>query len=201
MTYDLSHLIQDESQCVSGPIQDDEALLLFATIRTMRIHNILEVGGLMGYSARNFSKAIVDGYIYTVDFNPVEKVSDNHIVILKNCKDLKRDDFHNKIDMIFFDAHVYEPQLEMYYTLIKEGVIDDDVLLSFHDTNLHPEKEVDWSYFVDGGWCHQHVERRLVEHFKTLNFDAINFHTKMDEKTIKYRHGITLMKKYKPLHT
>ena len=32
MKYDLSHLIQDEKQEVLGPIQDDEALLLFATI-------------------------------------------------------------------------------------------------------------------------------------------------------------------------
>jgi predicted O-methyltransferase YrrM len=57
-TFDLSHLVQPRSQAVGGPIQDDEALLLYAIVRVMRLRTILEIGGLDGYSARNFLKAV-----------------------------------------------------------------------------------------------------------------------------------------------
>jgi predicted O-methyltransferase YrrM len=41
-----------------GLIQDDEALFLFGLIRVVRIKRILEIGGLNGYSALNFLKAL-----------------------------------------------------------------------------------------------------------------------------------------------
>jgi predicted O-methyltransferase YrrM len=103
MNYNLKHLVQESDQEVLGPIQDDEALLLYAIIRTMRIHNIVEIGGLNGYSAKNFSEALIDGKIYTVDINPVFKVADNHIIIEKNCKDIIKSDIPDSIDMVFFD--------------------------------------------------------------------------------------------------
>jgi hypothetical protein len=102
--------------------------------------------------------------------------------------------------MVFFDAHVYEPQVTLYETLLNNNIIDDNVLLSFHDTDLHPQRFCN-SYFIDNGWCHQPVERKLVEYFKTQGFDAMCFHTNMEETTIPFRHGITLMKKYQKLIT
>ena len=203
MKYELSHLTQDESQKVCGPIQDDEALLLFAAVRTMRIHNILEVGGLDGYSATNFLKSIISGKLYTVDINYVKKLADNHIVLRKDCRFVTSKDVPDKIQMIFFDAHDYDAELQMFNTLLDQKIIDEDVTLAFHDTNLHPKKLASWSYLLgrEKGWCHQTAERRLVEHFKSLGFDALCFHTKINEPTIPFRHGITLMKKYKPLVT
>lgn len=204
MIYDLSHLNQNESQDALGPIQDDEALLLYACIRTMRIHNIIEIGGLSGYSAKNFSQAIINGKIYTVDLNPVPVVSDNHIVITKDCRLITKEDVSDNIDMIFFDAHVYNEQIEFYNTLKKNNIInEDEVLLALHDTNLHPSKVTHDSYYIEkeNGWCHQPVERKLVNHFKQIGFDSISFHTNMNESTIPYRHGLTLMKKYKHLDT
>ena len=56
--YDFSHLIQSPDQMVNGPIQDDEALMLYAVVRTMRLRRVLELGGLSGYSARNFLSAL-----------------------------------------------------------------------------------------------------------------------------------------------
>ena len=56
--YDLSHLSQPENQNVSGPIQDDEALFLYSIIRGCRLERILEIGGLSGYSAKNFLQAL-----------------------------------------------------------------------------------------------------------------------------------------------
>lgn len=200
MIYNLEHLTQESNQEVLGPLQDDEALLLYSIIRTMRIHNIIEIGGLHGYSARNFSNALLDGKIYTVDINPVIKVADNHVVIQKDCRNIVKSDVPDKIDMIFFDAHVYGAQLAFFNILLKNNMIDDSVVLAFHDTNLHPYAvSPDSSYVIEDGWCHQPVERMLVEYFKKQGYDAINFHTKLDEPTIKYRHGITIMRKYKKL--
>jgi predicted O-methyltransferase YrrM len=199
MLYDLSHLTQHPHQEVIGPIQDDEALLLFSIIRTMRIHHVIEIGGLNGYSATNFLKAIISGNLYTVDVNPVPKIADNHIVIQKDCRLITNEDIKDKIQMIFFDAHEYDAQLEMYDVLLKNNLLDEDLVLAFHDTNLHPQKFVNWAYYVEEeeAWCHQKPERRLVEHFKQQGYDAISFHTKINEPTIKFRHGLTIMKKHK----
>lgn len=199
MEYNLSHLIQDNNQQVLGPVQDDEALLLFALIRVKRIHNILEIGGLNGYSAKNFSEAIINGKIYTVDISRCPKVSDNHIVVIKDCNELLPEDIPDKIDMIFFDAHVLEPQINLYNTLLKHNIIDENVVLVFHDTGKHPEKLTSTSYQLGDGWVHQPVERQLVEYFKAQGFDGIHFHTNLNETTIKFRHGITVMQKYKTL--
>jgi predicted O-methyltransferase YrrM len=54
----LIHLTQDVNQQVGGPIQDDEALMLFAVVRGCRFKRILEIGGLFGYSAKNFCEAV-----------------------------------------------------------------------------------------------------------------------------------------------
>ena len=45
--------------CDAGPLcaQDDEALLLYAITRGMRCRTVVEIGGLSGYSGRNFLAA------------------------------------------------------------------------------------------------------------------------------------------------
>jgi hypothetical protein len=202
MQYNLEHLTQDVDQTLLGPIQDDEALLLFSIIKTMRLKNIIEIGGLSGYSAKNFLAAVDTGKVYTIDINPVKKISQNHIVIEKDCRYITRDDISENIDLIFFDAHVYDEQIIFFNALREHQLIDDNVVLAFHDTNLHPRKICE-SYYIESekGWCHQPVERKLVNYFKGLNFDAICFHTTMDESSISFRHGITIMKKFKHLAT
>lgn len=202
MNYNLSHLSQPEHQRVFGPIQDDEALLLYSIIRVTRLKNIIEIGGLGGYSASNFLAAVgSQGIVYTVDINPVPKLAHNHVVIQKDCGLITSDDVPNKIELIFFDAHDYAAQKSLYHTLLQHNIIDNNVILAIHDTNLHPNKYVERSYYMedDGGWVHQHVERELVTYFKSLGFDAISFHTKIDEPTIEFRHGITIMKMFKSL--
>lgn len=39
-------------------LQDDEALLLYSIVRGLRFSSVLEIGGLRGYSARNFLQAM-----------------------------------------------------------------------------------------------------------------------------------------------
>ena len=87
--YNLSHLTQPSDQQAGGPIQDDEALLLFALIRVMRMRRVLEIGGLRGYSARNFIEAVGNGgKVYTVETGSLEPIAPNHIVLAKNAHDV-----------------------------------------------------------------------------------------------------------------
>ncbi len=87
VAYDLSHLTGRDDQLVNGEIQDDEALFLYAIIRGMRLKRVLEVGGLNGYSATNFVKAVEeDGMVYTIDINEISRVAPNHKTILKDAR-------------------------------------------------------------------------------------------------------------------
>ena len=204
MKYDLNHLTQDNYE-VYGPIQDDEALFLYSIVRGKRIKTILEVGGLSGYSATNFIKAmeIFDGKLYTVDINPVPKVSNNHIVITKNANDLKEHDLnYSKIEMLFFDCHDMI-QMDLYYRLLKLDIIDDKTIIALHDTNLHYEKYCSWSKFVkkENGYIHQDVERKMVNIFKDLGYDIFCLHTTKEkhDKFFCMRHGITICQKFSKL--
>ena len=203
VAYDLSHLTQSDDQKVLGPIQDDEALLLFALIRTMRLKRVLEIGGLEGYSARNFLKAIGPaGTLYTVDINPVPSLAANHKVLTKNCAALDRNDLDGaQLDLIFIDCHLYGEQMDMIQRLYNERAMTDETVIALHDTGLHPAKWVSWSYEVMGGWVHQPVERRMVNDLRAAGFDAISFH--MDRRPpgeeLAFRHGLTIMQRFKPL--
>jgi len=204
--FDLSHLVQPQSQSVVGPIQDDEALFLFALIRVMRLRTILEVGGLGGYSAVNFLKAVgEDGVVFSCDINPVDKLAPNHRIITKDARLLDGSDLDGTVlDMVFFDCHIYPAQMEMYMSLRRANLIGDRTLLALHDTNLHPRQIVPWAYPVDGeecGFVHQPAERRMVNDFKRMGYDAICFHTRMDrhDEKLPFRHGLTIMKKFVPL--
>ena len=202
--YDLSHLTQPSEQNVIGPIQDDEALFLYALIKCMRLKNILEIGSLAGYSATNFLKAIPkNGKLYTTDINYVKNIAENHKHIQKDCKLLTEQDIDGNIDLIFFDCHMYDEQMEAFYNLEKYGIINNNTILAFHDTNLHPKKFVDWSYPIEDGFCHQSVEREMVNTFKILGYSALLVHTEMSrhDNSLPFRHGITIMQKNKYLNT
>lgn len=201
--YDLSHLTQSEQQIEMGPIQDDEALFLYALVRGKRMRRILEAGGLDGYSARNFLQALRgDGVVYTVDLSPVSSQADNHIVIQKDIAELKADDLGGEpLDLVFFDCHVFDGQMALFENLRRAGVIHDGTVLALHDTNLHPEKFLWWSEPLDEGWVHQKIERRMVNALHEQGYDAFMLHTDMrrHDEAFPMRHGLTLMQKFKPL--
>jgi len=59
LLHDLAHIgWQGRKQDVVGPLQDDEALLLFALSRALGVNRVLEIGSLNGDSARNFLSAV-----------------------------------------------------------------------------------------------------------------------------------------------
>jgi predicted O-methyltransferase YrrM len=200
--YDLEHLTQKDSQEALGPIQDDEALFLFATIRVMQLKRVLEIGGLNGYSARNFLGAVGDnGTVFTVDTEPITPLAKNHVTIQKDAGLVTAADVSNApLDLLFFDCHDYKAQFECYHNAKREGILTDDTVLAFHDTNFHPTQTVPWAYPVEEGWVHQDVERRMVNDFKRMGYDVFVLGTSMKSHGphLPYRHGITLAKKLKP---
>ena len=210
MNYNLSHLTQDESQNNPGPIQDDEALLFFALIRVTRIKRVLELGGVPGYSAKNFCEALNgEGVVYTADWGvdgPIALQGANHKVIVKNVADIIPEDVDNKpIDLVFFDCHAYEAELCAFQTLKRAGIITDKTIFAFHDTNLlATEMSLGYpgiSYEVEDGWVFCPPERQLVNDFKEMGYDIINLGTEKEVHSPKfpYRCGLSLARKFIPL--
>ncbi len=215
MIYDLKHLTQSDDQCLPGPIQDDEALLFYAMIRVTRIKRIVEFGSVPGYSATNFIAAVGDaGAVYSVDWGedgPTPKVAPNHTVITKNVADVEPEDLGNQpIDLLFFDCHAYEASLCAFQKLRRAGIITDKTIFAFHDTNLWPTKDspnqsgTEWpeiSYEVEGGYVFCPPERQLVNDFKEMGYDVINFGTdrSVHGPEFPYRCGLSIARKFVPL--
>jgi len=204
--YDLAHLSQEEHQNVSGPIQDDEALFLYSIIRGCRLKRILEIGGLSGYSAKNFLQALSfskDGILYTCDLNPVPVLAENHKVIIKNALDLTISDLDNQpLELVFFDCHDMV-QMDIYYKLVNNNIINDNTILALHDTNLHYPPHQHCGVYIEkeNGFAHQPVERHMVNIFKELGYDIFSISTDCTKHNSDFpvRHGITVCKKFKVL--
>jgi hypothetical protein len=207
--YDLGHLSQPGHQRVVGPIQDDEALLLYALVRVMRMRRVLEVGGLAGYSARNFLQAMDgdDGVtMYTVDLSPVPSISPWHYTIQRDCGSLQPADVHNlPLDLVFFDAHVVAPQLQLLARLESFGLVHANTVLALHDTDLHiePVRQNPPVRDTDGqvGFVHQAAEREMVNRLRRQGWDALCFHMPLErcDERLGVRHGLTLMRKFQHL--
>lgn len=210
--YQLDHLTQNADQRVGGPIQDDEALTLYGLVRVMRMRRVLEVGGLSGYSARNFLTALGDeagAAVYTVDIHPVPSQAPHHHVLTKDCGKVMPQELHGEpLDLIFFDAHVLEPQMKLLARLEEARMLLPHTVIALHDTNLHPRKGPAWSYplFENGvevGYVHQAVERQMVNRLRQAGWDAICLHMGRDrsDERLNARHGLTLMQRFRPLAT
>jgi hypothetical protein len=195
MKYELSHLTQN-TQRVAGPIQDDEALLLYAFIRCSGTKVILEVGGQTGYSAKNFLAAVgSQGRVYTVDVNPVPKLGDNHFFIQSNIVNVDLKDIP-RCDLVFYDAHACEEQYEFHKKASESKVIDDLTTIVCHDTGLHSQQFVGWSVPHGSHWMHQSAERILVKKFCEDGYQAIHVH---DDNSSEPRHGLTILQMPKKL--
>jgi hypothetical protein len=212
MKYDLTHLTQSDDQNNPGPIQDDEALLLYALIRVTRIKRIVEFGGVHGYSAKNFCEAVGnEGVVYTIDWGvdgPTPKVAENHVVVSKNVADVEPEDLGNQpVDLVFFDCHAYEASLCAFQKLRRARIITDKTIFAFHDTNLWPTKDApnttgaEWpeiAYEVEGGWVFCPPERQLVNDFKVMGYDVLNFGTEREVHGthFPYRCGLSIARKF-----
>ncbi len=218
MNYDLSHLTAT-TQDVWGPIQDDEALLLYALCRVMCIRRVVEFGSLAGYSARNFLSAVgPKGAVYSVDDcrdaglgGALPKIADNHYLVIKSVEQLLPDDVHGSpVDLVFFDCHT-RLQLRAYLTLKDNGLLSEAHILAFHDTATHgrnspfarPERQVE-NRFGDICWVHGNLERELVNYFVEQGYNALHLEPSQEAihaANLRVRHGLSILQKFKPLPT
>ena len=217
--YELSHLTQPDSQDVCGPIQDDEALFLYSLIRVKRISSVLEIGGLGGYSATNFVKAMAmspgGGQMYTIDVNPVSSVANNHYILVKDAQYVNCSDFGGilSLGMVFYDCHNYDIQQGLHVRLRSCGIITDQTVVVMHDTGMWPNKCAGTticcqSSLVPGarGYAHQISERQMVNRFSSMGYHCVNFFTDIDAHTeqldnLPFRHGLSVcsMEHYLPV--
>ena len=191
MEYDLDHLTQEEGKTYLGPIQDDEALLLFALCRVIGAKRVAEFGFGSGYSARNFLAAVgVGGTVYSVDIELFHIIAENHVAIVKSCGDVVSSDFGGeKLDLVLFDCH--SPlQLQAFHRMRDGGIIDSKTIIAIHDTGKHGSALVPGSIDCIDGFIHQPVERDLSNHLYDLGWHSIHLH---GLPRIKDRHGLTLM--------
>ena len=213
--YELDHLTQAPAQYVIGPIQDDEALFLFALVRGSRMTRVLEIGGLNGYSATNFLAAMrtvhpdgAEGVMYTVDTQPVAQMAPNHRVIQKDALHLAPEDVDGRpVDLVFFDCHSMA-QMDMYERFAASGIIDERTVLALHDTNLHYEPwglrqgpHVHQPSVGASGFAHQPVERAMVNRFSALGYDVFHLRTTPNRHHdgFPFRHGLTVCQKHEDL--
>ncbi|MEO5913294.1 MAG: hypothetical protein ABIS50_03605 [Luteolibacter sp.] len=205
MKYDLEHLTQDPAQDLFGPIQDDEALFLYGMIRTCRISRIVEVGGLNGYSATNFLKAMSwteDSILYSIDLSEVPQIASNHRTIQKNAKDIEREDFDQvPLGLLFLDCHDLEAEIQVFEKLLEWNLITEKTYLILHDTNLYPARLLEHCNQVSGGWVHQQCERMMVNFLHDRDYNCVGLTTsKMDHNPdFPFRHGLTICKKFSRL--
>ena len=203
VSYNLSHLTQNENQAVIGPIQDDEALFLYALIRVMKIKTVVEIGGMSGYSALNFCKAVGDnGVVISIDVHKTPKVANNHVSIQQDAKLVEGISLGiKKIDLLFFDCHNYEAQMSFYHNMENNDFLNDETIIALHDTVTHGSQIVNWSYHTDQGYVHQKAERKMVNKFVEMGYSAFCGHASVERQKQAnfFRHGITILSKFKKL--
>lgn len=155
--YDLSHLVHGDN-VVMGPIHDDEALLLYAWLRATGGRRVLELGGLNGYSARNFLAANCD--VVTADVNRIEPQSDRHTALRIDCGRIA-DHVDGRFDLVLFDAHDLEAEVRAFVTLRDKGCIDGATVIVVHDTGWHDDKLLPHAEQTDHGWLHCPIAHKV----------------------------------------
>jgi len=131
-----SHLSGYREEDAIGPLQQSEALLLFAIVRTTAPKTIVEFGFLNGHSSWNFLKAgSEDMRLFSYDISDdSRKIAAGEIsrdrrfkFVFKSQTEFHAEDIeHRKIDIVFFDA---SHNLRQISTLMEEFVLSSARIL------------------------------------------------------------------------
>ena len=142
--YQVDHLTFYREEGATGPLQRDEALLLFGLTKVLRPQVIVEFGFHYGHSAFNFLQAAPRNcklYSYDID-DTAEQISrdrrfqrfQNFHFIRKSQTEFSAADIGNqKIDLCFLDAsHDFELNQVTFKKL--ESSLSDGAIIAVHDT-------------------------------------------------------------------
>jgi predicted O-methyltransferase YrrM len=186
--YLLGHL-RYYGENVLGPVQRDEALLLYSLVKTVDPKTIVEFGFYKGHSAINFLKAMSsDAKLYSYDISDgsvqlARRIHDKRFrFIHKSQADFEWSDVDNRlVDLVFFDAaHDFGLNVLTFSRL--RNSLAERALIVVHDTGGHGS----------AGRIHQLDERRFVNYIKLdiRGFNQIHLHS-----TTKFRYGLTLLQR------
>ena len=202
--YDIS-LFEQQTQVVWGPIQDDEALLLYGLMKSLRPKTLIEFGFGHGASSTNFLKALdSDAKMFTYDIEILNKnapaFNDSRFkFILKSQTEFNPEDFENRtIDVAYLDnGHYFDKEKILFPKLIPK--MSKTGIILIHDTGLHVNDIVKGTCACDFpdlcGVLHCPPEREFVNWIgdNYPEWQIINIHS-----FILYRHGLTILqRKYK----
>jgi predicted O-methyltransferase YrrM len=141
--FDLSHLPWYVEEDAIGPVQREEALLLYALVRVLRPAVVVELGFLAGRSALNFLLALPpSSVLYSFDVTPEdERLAATDFSRYRNFKfrrksqdEIRAADFEClPIDLVLLDAsHEVDVNIRTFEAL--EGLLSDDAIICVHDT-------------------------------------------------------------------
>jgi predicted O-methyltransferase YrrM len=216
--YDLSHLSVFGEPGDIGPIQRDEALLLYALTRVLRPRVIVEIGFLYGRSALNFLQAMPKGArLHSFDIS--EEAEEIARTLFAGAPNFT---FHRTsqtdiepahvggepVDLVFLDAaHDLELNQRTWERLQK--MLGARATIVVHDTGTWSREhmfgqhaayaatagtEVEW--LSDHEYQQQREERLFVNWILETHpdFGMVHLHT-----TDTLRHGLTLVQRRDPL--
>ena len=204
--YSLGHLRRFE-EYAAGPIQRDEALLLYALVKTVDPKTIVEFGFLAGHSSTNFLRAMSsDARLYSYDIADASmriarKIRDERFrFIFKSQADFDCSDVDNRlVDLVFFDgSHDFDLNVVTFEKVRK--CLSERALVIVHDTGAWygdlQGRQTPEGYFaggsIDAGYIHRPDERKFVNYIRVNmeGFDQIHLHS-----TSKFRHGLTVLQR------
>jgi len=213
---DLSHLASYAEEDASGPLQRDEASLLYGAVRAMRPRTIVEVGFYRGRSAFNFLRAMdEDAYLYSFDIDPyAERLADQLFghdsrfrFALKSQTGITRQDIDGRtIDLLFIDAsHDLDLNKQTFDSI--ERLLSPRALIAVHDTGAwarghlsepaakHVAQHPD-NWLSHDCYAHQPGERAFVNWIGETHPDFAQIHV---HAHTTLRHGLTLLQAGGPL--
>lgn len=207
-------LTEPFSDDMPGRVQDDEALLVFATVRTLRPSVVLLFGHSYGRNAHNILKAMADGgVLYTFD-SPSDGIQNAlgggipRVMFLSGAPErISASDLDGKrVDFAFLDGGYDLVTMQKIFVRLLP-LLSDGASLAVHDTGtwqkrhfspLHGQvqKSCPQAWLNEDEFQH-HKDARLFVNWVAENypaFQAIHFHSGS-----RIRHGVTFLQQTRTL--
>jgi predicted O-methyltransferase YrrM len=207
---DISHLTIF-SEVADGPVQREEALLLYGLLRVVRPRTVIEIGFYKGDSALNFLCALdADARLYSFDIHGAERARDSFghdprfTFRTRSQDELTREDIDDReADFVFLDAsHELGLNQRTFSRLLP--LMAPDAILAVHDTGTVPRQFLppDHYFFASTvGWIGD--EREVMPDERAFcnwlldehpEFSQVHFHSRQT-----LRCGITVLQRSAPL--
>ena len=216
--YSIAHLAAHAEEHAMGPVQRDEALLLFALTRTLRPQVVVEVGFLGGQSAFNFLRALAPGAtLYSFDISQsAEEIATAMFSQFENFRfqRVSQDEIGpehvggQRVDLIFLDAS-HDLALNQKTFDRVAPMLQDDGVLVVHDTGAWPREHLTDRHravtiehpelWTSGDlYEHRRDEREFVNWVLEHRPDYAQVHL---HSRYTLRHGLTLLQRRGKLAT